>query len=244
MRDERHPTTFELEAHHVGEGPAGTARHLLVCSSCAEYVRVLDRDAAGFRGRTNPEHFVRQIRRRAGPFQFVRRRSALTFLAPLAGALGVVAVCFAALRSPPVLTAHGADELRPRGENRGAAVTLILWHARDGHQSRHAAAVDARPGDRLRVEVAVPQATELEAVILDDDGVRTSLGPRRVFAAGTHLLEPAFTFDSRPFAARLLLGPPDGVAQVLAGEPDDRVRSVAIRVADEVSAPGREGSGP
>jgi len=147
-------------------------------------------------------------------------------------------------RSPPGLTARVADELRPRGGNGGAAITVVLWHARDGHQSRHAAEVDARPGDRLRVEVAVPQATELEAVILDDKGARTSLGPRRVFAAGTHLLEPTFTFDSRPFAARLLVGPPDGVAHTLAGQPDDRVQSVAVRVAEGVSTPGREGSAP
>jgi hypothetical protein len=244
MRDERHPTMFGLEAHHAGEGPAATARHLLVCSSCAEYVRGLDEEAADFRGRINPEEFVRQIRRRAGTSQLPGRRSPLTFLIPLAGALGVVAVCLAVLRSPPGLTAHVADELRPRGGDGGAAVTVILWHARDGHQSRHSAEVVARPGDRLRVEVTVARATELEAAILDDSGGRTSLGSPRAFAAGTHLLEPTFTFDSRPFAARILVGPPDGVAHALAGQPDDRVRSVAVRVADGASVPGREGSAP
>src|SRR5438552_4230421 len=132
MRNETHPTTFELEAHHVGEGPAGTDRHLLICSSCAEYVRGLDQDAADFRGRINPEQFVRQIRRRAGTVEFVGHRSALTFLAPLAGALGVVAVGVAVPRSPPGLTARVADELRPRGGNGGAAITVILWHPRDG----------------------------------------------------------------------------------------------------------------
>jgi hypothetical protein len=244
MRDERHPTTFGLEAHHAGEGSAATAQHLLVCSSCAEYVRGLDEAAAEFRGRTNPEQFVRDIRRRTATSRFVGHRSPLTFLVPLAGALGVVAVCFAVLRSSPGLTAHVADELRPRGGDGRAAVTVILRHARDGHQSRHSAEVVARPGDRLRVEVAVAQATELEAVILDDDGGRTSLGPRRAFPAGTHLLEPTFTFDSRPFAARILVGPPDGVAHTLAGQADDRVRSVAVRLADGASAPDREGGVP
>ena len=248
MPNEQHPTTFQLEAHHVGEGPRAIAQHLQLCPSCAGYVRGLEAEAVTFRARAQPERFVRELRRRARPRGPAPRRWTFSFLMPLAGALGVVALCFAVLRPASVLPSGHADvdELRPRGGEGAPAVEVILWHARDGHQSRHATDVEARPGDRFRVEVAVPEATELEAVLVEDGGVRTSLGPRRAFAAGSHLLEPTFTFDARPLAARLLVGAPEAVARVLVGQPDARVGSVRVRVAagGPVPSSGSRGGGP
>jgi len=245
MPNEQHPTTFELEAYHVGEGPPALAQHLRRCPSCAGHVRALEDEAATFRARAQPERFVRAVRARARAGSAAARRWTFSFLLPLAGALGVVALCFAASRPASVLPSGRADgdDLRPRGGQGAPAVEVILRHARDGHQSRHAAEVEARPGDRFRVEVAVPEATVLEAVMLEDGGAHTSLGARRVFSAGSHLLEPTFTFDDRPLAARLLVGPPDAIARALAGQPDGRVGSVRVRVGGPAPVPG-SGSGP
>jgi hypothetical protein len=242
MPIEQHPTPFELEAHHVGEGSPGLAQHLHRCPPCAGYVRGLEDEAATFRARAQPERFVRALRTRSRGGGTAARHWTFSLSLPLAGALGV-ALCFAASRPASVVPSGraDADELRPRGGQGAPAVEVILWHARDGHQSRHAAEVEARPGDRFRVEVAVPEATVLEAVIVEDGGARMSLGARRVFAAGSHLLEPTFTFDDRPLAARLLVGPPDAIARALAGPPDGRVRSVRVRVGGPAPVPGSGG---
>jgi hypothetical protein len=248
MQNERHPTTFELEAHHVGEGPPVIAQHLHLCRPCAGYVRGLEAEAAAFRARAQPERFVRELHKRSRMAEPARRGWVFAWLMPVAGALGVAAICFAALQPASILPAGPADldDLRARGGQGSPAVQLILWHARDGHQSHPTGDVEARPGDRFRIEVTVPQATELEAVLLEDDGTRTSLAPRRAFTAGSHLLEATFTFDARPLSARLLVGPPEAVARVPAGPPDGRVGSVRVRVVGGGQLPpsGRGSSGP
>jgi len=249
MHGERHPTMFELEAHHVGEGRASTARHVLVCRPCAAYVRSLEEEAATFRERARPGQFVATIRRRAGTAR--ARHWSFSFLLPVVGALGVAAVCFASLgpalgpTPAPTVPSGQADELRARGGPTDTSVTVILSDARDGHQTRHVTDVDARPGDRFRVEVTVARATQLDTVLVEDSGARTSLGPRQRFVAGTHLLEPTFIFDDRPFSARVVVGPPEGIARVLAGQPDARVGSLRIRVAGRgPPPPDRESAGP
>lgn len=227
MQVEAHPTAFELEAHHVGEGTASIARHVRGCDPCAGYVRALEEEARDFRARARPAAFVRAIRRRAG----APRRRTFTFLLPLVGALGAAALTVVALRPPSSQRRLDADALRPRGGSAGPSVAVILRHARDGHQSRHQTEAEAQPGDRFRVEVTLDRSAELEAVLIDEAGARTVLTPRRVFPAGTQVLEPTFTFDARPYTARVVAGPPEAVARVLAGQPDARASTVRLHVA-------------
>jgi len=217
MAADTHPPLFELEAHHVGEGRAETAAHLAGCAPCRAYLDELATGAAAFATTARPEEFVRAVAARGE-----RRRVAWRWLLPALALAGAAGLWLLVPRAPE----RAADVILEKGAPR---VTVILLH--EGQQTRHSDAVDGQPGDSVRVELALVAPRELEVVLLEEDGTLTPLSPPRRFEAGTHLLQPAFSFDARPTRARLLVGPPAGVARVRAGQPAPEVVMLPVRAA-------------
>jgi hypothetical protein len=229
MSTDAHPTLFDLEALQVGEGNPWVQQHTAICAVCRAYVAELSRDAARFRAARDPDAFVRRIRARVetssdnpitrapSPPASWRRRLAVA-LPGLAAA--------AALWVLLVRPAGPADQIQAKG---GIQVTGVVLH--DGAQLRQVGAIAGVPGDRFRVEVALTAPAVLEAVVVDEQHRVTILAEPTPFAAGTHYLRAALTFDDTPTVARLLVGPPDGVGRALDGHVEPGVAVLPVRSA-------------
>jgi hypothetical protein len=222
MSADSHPPLFELEALHVGEGDALTARHAETCATCRAYLAELARDAARFAAERDPDAFARAVAVRArapGPRRgwWAAGRS-LTFAA--AAAAAVVSVVWIGSGHPPA----ARDVIQTRG---GIQVAGVLLHG--DRQARQAGEISGAPGDRFRVEIALAAPAALDAMVIDDSGRIVVLAEGRPFASGTHYLEPALTFDDSPTVARLLVGPAGSVRRALAGATDPRVVVLRVR---------------
>ena len=215
MSTERHPQPFELESLHAGEDcPPSVARHAEDCAKCGAYLEELAREGRAFAAERDAERFVRGIRARvdagrgtpAPAWSFFPRPSGR--VVPRRGV--VVSLSALAAVGAWMLVArlgHVAPErLQARG---GLEVAVVVLH--DGAQSRVLGPVTGAPGDAFRVEVALLEQAVLDAIVVDDRGRVVTLAEGRRFAAGTHYLEPALTFDDLPTTARVLIGPPAGV---------------------------------
>jgi hypothetical protein len=223
MASELHPSQFEIEAHHVGEPRAGVEAHLAGCGTCRGYLAALEAEAARFADRAHPQEFVRRIRKRAERGQR-NRRSLVRLLVPSAALAAACVWLLVVSRPAALIPGPAGDAVSMKGT---AQVAIILLQ--DGRQSRQLGSVEGKPGDRFRVEIATAAPIELEAVIIDHAGLVTPVTAAQRFAAGTHVLEPTFTFDSQPTVARLLVGPPAAIRRVLAGENLPAVIAIPIR---------------
>jgi anti-sigma factor RsiW len=224
MPSDIHPSLFELEAHQVGEEAPRVAAHLPSCDTCRAYVATLGAEAARFAARARPEEFVRQVRQRLGR-ELQRRRTLLPGWAPR---LALAAACCGLLLAtvPRLASGPAGDVVAMKG---APEVAIILWQ--DSRQCRQLGSVEGRPGDRYRIEIRTAAPVELEVVIADNAGSPTPVIAARRFAAGTHVLEPIFTFESSPGVSRLLVGPPAALRRALAGEDVPEVILVPIRSA-------------
>jgi hypothetical protein len=221
MPAEAHPTPFELEAHHVGETSEAVAIHVRDCESCRGHLAALEDEARRFAARSEPDQFVRLIRRRAQP----RRR---VVGAGITGAL-LAAACLLVLVSRPGAPGPAAiDALVDKGGSAPAVAVLLM---RDGQQTRSIGPVEGRAGDRFRIEIATRHPALLEAVIVDETGSVTPVLPPQRLGAGTHLLEPTFAFDQRTTTARLLVGAPAALRRALAGQTEAEVVALSLRSA-------------
>jgi hypothetical protein len=222
MWTDSHPPSFELEALHVGEGNAPTARHAETCATCRAYLAELARDAARFAAERDPDAFARAVANRAR-VPVPRRRwwaagRSLSFAA--AASAAVVAVVWIGAGRPPA----GRDVIQTRG---GVQVAGVVLHG--DRQVRQVGEISGAPGDRFRVEIAIAAPAALDAMVADDSGRIVVLAEGRPFASGTHYLKPALTFDDSPTVARLLVGPAGSVRRALAGAADPRVVVLRVR---------------
>ena len=85
-------------------------------------------------------------------------------------------------------------------------IQLAVIRERDGAQKRFTSEVTIRPGDRLRIEVALDHSQNILAGVLADDGTFLDLlheGPR---GAGTFFSEDAAHFDASPTRGVVIVG--------------------------------------
>jgi hypothetical protein len=235
MSADTHPHALELESLHAGEGSAEVARHAEACPVCRAHLQDLARDAAAFLAARDPDSFVRAIRVRAEargddaapvapssappavrarPARRVVRPSVVASLSGLALAAGVWTL---------IAHEHG-DRLQARG---GLQVAAVVLH--QGKQTRQTGPITGAPGDSFRVEVALSAPAVLDAVVVDDRGRVVVLAQGRRFAAGTHYLESALTFDDQPTSARLIVGPATAVHRAISEGAAPGVVVVTVR---------------
>ncbi len=222
MSTDSHPPLFDLEALHVGEGSALTARHAATCATCRAYLDELAGDAARFAADRDPDAFARAVAIRAraplpGRRAWVVGRS---LAAAVAAAATIMAVVWIDSLRPPTL----GPDIQTRGGIEVAGVVL-----QGNRQVRQVGEIAGRPGDRFRVEIAIAAPALLDVMVADASGHIVVLAEGRVFGSGTHYLEQALAFDDSPTVARLLVGPAGSVRRVLAGSADPRVVVLPVR---------------
>src|SRR4029079_1192703 len=110
MSTDSHPSSFELEALHVGEGSALTARHAETCAACSAYLAELARDAARFASERDPDAFARDVAARARA-PVPRWRAPGRSLAFVALAAAAVMVFWIGSGRPPA----ARDQIQTRG---------------------------------------------------------------------------------------------------------------------------------
>lgn len=84
---------------------------------------------------------------------------------------------------------------------------------RAGSQARFSSTVRVRPGDRLRVEVALDHEQAILGAVLADDGSYLELMPQAVRGPGTHFSERSAKIDAAGARGTILIGSPEAVAR-------------------------------
>lgn len=90
---------------------------------------------------------------------------------------------------------------------------VAVVRERDGRQARFSSMVPVRPGDRLRVEVALDHEQTIVGAVLADDGSYLELMPQAVRGPGTHFSERSAKIDAAPSRGTILIGTPEAVAR-------------------------------
>jgi hypothetical protein len=104
---------------------------------------------------------------------------------------------------------------------------VAVVRERDGRQARFSTMVPVRPGDRLRVEVALDHEQAILGAVLADDGSYLELMPQAVRGPGTHFSERSAKIDAAPTQGTILIGTPEGVARARQTRGTKDLRGVA-----------------
>lgn len=152
---------------------------------------------------------------------------ATSVVTPLAAAAAILLL----VRSTPAPSPNGAarpgapaepamnvqlGSLPPRAEpdtqfKGGAQIAVIRERGKE--QARFSSTVRVRPGDRLRVEVALDREQAILGGVLADDGSYLELMTEGVRGPGTHFSERSAKIDSLPTRGTIVVGSPDAVAR-------------------------------
>ena len=99
---------------------------------------------------------------------------------------------------------------------------------RGGDQTRFSSAVRVRPGDRLRVEVALDREQAILGAVLSDDGTYLELMPMAVRGPGTHFSEKSAKIDRSPTYGTIVIGTPEAVARARTTKQLDGVATLRV----------------
>ena len=246
-----HPSSIDLEAFACGETTASVSGHLDDCAACAAFVERLRGALSAGPSRAKAEETVaRAARREPGPHpacaESVARTSARRAwwgrtASVIAVPLAVAAALLLFLKSPgsPGLLPGPSSAPQPTSEPTTAQTTapdttfkggiqVAVIRERAGEQVRFTGTVRVRPGDRLRVEVALDREQAILAAVLGDDASWLELMSEGVRQPGTHFSEKAARVDASPLRGTILVGSPDVVAQ--ARQRLDATKVATIRV--------------
>jgi hypothetical protein len=105
---------------------------------------------------------------------------------------------------------------------------VAVVRERGGAQARFSRAVQVRPGDRIRVEVALDREQAILGAVLGDDGSYLELMPEAVRGPGTHFSEKSAKFDAAPTRGTILIGTREAVARARATRQLDGVTTVRV----------------
>jgi hypothetical protein len=129
---------------------------------------------------------------------------------------------------PPVSRSSGSVE--PDTQFKGGPQVAVV-RERAGQQARFSSAVKVRPGDRIRVEVALDREQAILGGVLGDDGTYLELMPEAVRGPGTHFSEKSAKFDASETHVTILIGTADAVARARATRKlDDISRLTTVRI--------------
>jgi hypothetical protein len=188
-----HPSSLDLEAFAVGEPDETVERHLAECEACRAFVTKLGGLAA-------PPL-------RSAP------TSRLAKVIPLIVPLAAAAALFFVLKRPPPsdvptpIPRSSLEAPAPETTFKGA-LPIAVVRERNGSQERFTGRAAIRPGDRLRVEVALDREATISAGVLGDDGSWLELMPEGSRAAGTHFSEKSARVDAEPLRGTIVVGAP------------------------------------
>jgi hypothetical protein len=114
--------------------------------------------------------------------------------------------------APNLGAASGQVATEPDTQFKGGMQVAVV-RDRGGAQARFSSTVHVRPGDRLRVEVALDHEQAILGAVLADDGSYLELMPQAVRGPGTHFSERSAKIDASPTRGTILIGSPEAVAR-------------------------------
>jgi hypothetical protein len=112
--------------------------------------------------------------------------------------------------APALSGASGAAE--PDTQFKGGMQVAVV-RDRAGSQARFSSTVRVKPGDRLRVEVALDHEQAILGAVLADDGSYLELMPQGVRGPGTHFSERSAKIDAAGARGTIIIGSPEAVAR-------------------------------
>jgi hypothetical protein len=107
-------------------------------------------------------------------------------------------------------------------------VQIAVVRDRAGEQARFASGVRVRPGDRLRVEVALDREQAILGGVLSDDGSYLEVMPLAVRGPGTHFSEKSAKIDSAPTYGTIVIGTSEAVARARATRQLDGLSTLRV----------------
>lgn len=225
-----HPSAFEIESWHADassvdpESVETIERHLSECSRCRELLGELDAAREEFAGRKAASDFIAEVTAKANGRVVWRR-----FATPIAGTLAAAATVLL------LLTSRGEE---PKAENDASsishtvslkgALSASVLRLRGSTQTVHHGELGVAPGDRLRLQLVVSEATVLSAGVLVDDGSWVTLFSSQPFSAGRHFPERTLDVTADPKTGRIIVGEPDAVRLARDGR-DAAVETIDVR---------------
>jgi hypothetical protein len=253
-----HPSSIDLEAFAVGEPlPAAFAGHVEGCAECAAFVAELHALVSAGPSRAEAEDVVSRAALRAAldasaapeaandvtPSREERKKRlwlvATSVLAPLAAAAAILFLVRSeplSVSPPPAVPTvtriqmaplSSAPAVEPDTQFKGGRQVAVV-RERAGDQARFSGSVAVRPGDRIRVEVALDHEQAILGAVLGDDGSYLELMPDAVRGPGTHFSEKSAKFDASPTHGTIIVGSREAVARARATRQLDGVATVRI----------------
>jgi hypothetical protein len=127
---------------------------------------------------------------------------------------------------PPGL-APSVGVAEPDTQFKGGMQVAVV-RERGGAQTRFSSTVRVRPGDRLRVEVALDHEQAILGAVLADDGSYLELMPEAVRGPGTHFSERSAKIDATPTRGTIIIGSPEAVARARQTKSFDGVTTLRV----------------
>lgn len=234
-----HPSSIDLEAFATGEVLASVAGHIGGCAACAAFVERI-RDAAQTQSPERAAAVVARAALREAPPPAASSRKptwifrAATVAVPLAAAAAVLLVLQRRPAGDGVTSPIAPPAETPTSEPSAASVSFkgslqaAVIRERSGAQERFTDRVGVRPGDRLRVEVALDREEAVCAAVLGDDASWLELMSEATRSPGTHFSERAARVDDTPLRGTILVGAPAAMSRARASKKTDGLTAIPI----------------
>lgn len=231
-----HPSGIRLESFACGEPNTDVETHLAECSDCRSFVDGVRSALGAGPSRAEAAERVARIAESAPrPVRSPWPLRAASVAVPLAAAAALLFLLRTPGRPEPK-----AEAPAPASESLALATTaeptitfkggvqVAVIRERSGSQARFADRVTVKPGDRLRVEVALDRDQDILAAVMGEDGSWLELMPEGIRRPGTHFSDRSARVDASPLRGIVLVGPP--AAMKRAKESKDPSGLAAIRI--------------
>jgi hypothetical protein len=220
-----HPNSLDLEAFSCGDVIESVTKHLDGCAACSAYVAKLRAVVAP------PKD---EARRRVERAARVSRNRTIMAASTVAVPLAAAAVILLVMRTPE--PASKAPE--PFAQNTGnltdpetafkGGVQIAVIRERAGEQKRFTSKVSVKPGDRLRVEVALDRSETILGAVIGEDGSYLELMRSESRDRGTHLSERSARIDANVTRGVIVVGTPDAVTRARSTKRMDGVSVIRV----------------
>lgn len=229
-----HPNSLRLESFACGEPNASVESHVDECSECRTFVAGIRAALTRGPSRVDAERAVARAARRHAPSR-TRLWTGASVAAPLAAAAALLFFLHGPKTPEPTASTPATSEpvalvapsVEPTTTFKGG-IQVAVVRERGGNQARFAGRVAVRPGDRLRVEVALDQEQDILAAIMGEDGSWLELMPQGARSSGTHFSDRSARVDASPLRGTVVVGSPDAMKR--AKETKDASGLATIRI--------------
>jgi hypothetical protein len=222
-----HPNAIDLQAFACGDDAPHVASHLGDCDACNAYVAKV-----GGLAKEAPRAKLPLLdagatdEKKPATVTAIGSRRSKVVLAILPFAAAAAVLLWMGTRDPAATSTTASASARPKAPPTALAqndqpdpdttfkggIQVAVVRERKGVQDRFTNAVRVRPGDRLRIEVALDRSQTILGAVMGEDGSYVEIMPAAVRDAGTHFSEKSTRIDEHPLRGTILVGSPEAVA--------------------------------